>query len=70
MYQYRPPETGTLIMAAYLLLSLGFAGYWIVAYAQGGKAPWELMPWFGAGVVLIAVVGMLAYFVRGRREEP
>lgn len=61
MRRYRPPETGTLIMAAYLLLALVFAGYWITSYANEGSHPWGLFSWFGAAAVAIAVVGFLAY---------
>jgi hypothetical protein len=63
----QPPETGTMVIAALLLLVLGFAGYWIVEYADAsrGGAPWVLVKWFGAGAVLIIVVGLLVFMRRG-----
>lgn len=65
MASYRPPETGTLIMSALLLLALAFAGYWIAYYARIGHAPWQLLPWFGAAAITIIVVGVIVFFVRG-----
>ncbi|MFN8643922.1 MAG: hypothetical protein U0802_20550 [Candidatus Binatia bacterium] len=35
------------IISALLILALGFAGYWIIQYAQTGGPPHELLPWFG-----------------------
>lgn len=63
----QPPETGTLVIAALLLLVLGFAGYWIVEYADPGRAgaPWVLVQWFGLGAVVIIVVGLLVFMRRG-----
>jgi len=65
MASYRPPETGTLIMSALLILSLTFAGYWILYYARTGHAPWELLPYFGALAIGIIVVGVVVFFIRG-----
>lgn len=66
MAAIRPPETGTLVIAALLLLVLGFAGYWIVEYANPGLvlAPWRLALWFLIGAAVIIVLGFL-YFIGG-----
>lgn len=63
----QPPETGTLVIAALLLLVLGFAGYWIVEYADAGRAgaPWVLVKWFGVVAVVIIIVGFLVFMRRG-----
>jgi hypothetical protein len=63
----RLPETGTLVIAALLLLVLGFAGYWIIEYAnpRNPDAPWELVPWFLAGGALIVTVGIIVFLRRG-----
>ena len=61
-----PPERGTLIIAALLLLALTFTGVWIVNYVDEGHAPWEVLPWFGAAAVAIIVVGALLAFRGGR----
>ena len=66
MPNYEPPETGTLVISGLLLLALGFAGYWIIQYVQGGGAPWSLLPWFGAGAVIIIATGLVYYVVRNR----
>lgn len=63
----RTPEGGTLIIAALLVLALGFAGYWIILYAQTGGPPDELLPWFGWGAVGIVVAGLLIMLARGKR---
>lgn len=62
----QPPEIGTLIIAALLILAIVFAGYWISAYADERGRPWGALPWFGAAAVAIFVVGALAYLRRGR----
>ena len=59
------PEGGTLIIAALLILALGFAGYWIIQYAQTGGPPSGLLPWFGGGAVAIIVVGVVVMLLRG-----
>ncbi len=62
----QPPETGTLMIAALLLLALGFAGYWIMEYAHVGSAPWALARWFGILAMVIVVVGLVLYWRTGR----
>lgn len=64
-----PPESGTLIIAALLLLTLGFAGYWIVSWAQTGGAPGNLLPWFAIAAAAIVVVGLLVVIARGGRPS-
>ena len=59
------PEGGTLIIAALLVLALGFAGYWIIEYAQTGGPPSGLFPWFGAVALAIIVIGLGAVLLRG-----
>jgi predicted ABC-type exoprotein transport system permease subunit len=54
------------VIAALLLLALGFAGYWIVNYLQTGGAPWSALPWFGAAAAVIVVVGFVAGFLLER----
>ena len=61
-----PPEIGTLIIAALLILAIVFAGYWISAYAGESGRPWGTLPWFTAAAVAIVVVGLVAYVRRGR----
>jgi len=61
-----PPEHGTLIVSAYLLLGLAFAGTWIFSYAGRGHAPWELMPWFGGAAVGITVWAIADWYLRSR----
>lgn len=64
------PEGGTLIIAALLILTLAFAGYWIIEYAQAGTEPWGLVPWFALAAALIVLVGLVAYLLGwGRRGE-
>ncbi len=60
-----PPEAGTLIIAALLLLVLGFAGYWIADYAASSGKPWDAVPWFLAAGAAIVVVGIVVYLRRG-----
>ncbi len=66
MADRQPPEIGTLIIAALLILAIVFAGYWISAYAGASGRPWGVLPWFGAAAVAIVAVGALAYLRRGR----
>lgn len=63
-----PPETGTLVIAALLLMVLGFTGYWITSYSDAATAgrPWVLVRWFTAGGAVILVVAFLLYMRRGR----
>jgi hypothetical protein len=62
----QPPETGTLVIAALLLLVLGFAGYWIVQFANPDLvvAPWDLIKWFLVGGAVIIVLGFLFFVGR------
>jgi hypothetical protein len=61
------PEGGTLIIAALLILALGFAGYWIMLYAQTGGPPTGILPWFTVAAAGIVIVGLAALLIRGRR---
>jgi len=63
------PESGTLIIAALLLLALGFSGYWIVTYVQTGTPPWNIAYMFFLGGIAIVVLGLVAVFRRGRRPS-
>jgi len=59
-----PPEYGTMVTAALLILALAFAGYWIYTYVGNTGQP--LTPWFGLAAVLIVVVGILNYVLTRR----
>jgi hypothetical protein len=63
-----PPEGGTLVIAALLLLGLAFSGYWITSYADPNTVgrPWVLVRWFVGGGAAILVVAFLLYMRRGR----
>jgi len=61
-----PPELGTLIISALLLLTLAFAGYWIIAYSRTGGAPWASAYWFAAAGGVIVFVGLVIGLSRGR----
>jgi hypothetical protein len=63
-----PPERGTLIMAALLLLALALAGSWIVASVEPGRNPRALLPWFGAAAAVIIALGLVSY-LRSRRKD-
>lgn len=52
------PEGSTLLIAALLLLVLGFAGSWIIAYAAPDRNPWALVPWFAGAAGVIVVIGL------------
>jgi hypothetical protein len=73
MAAIRPPEFGTLVIAALLLLVLGFAGYWIIQYANPDLVltPWDLIKWFLVGGVIIIVLGFLLFVgtTRSSREK-
>jgi hypothetical protein len=58
----QPPEFGTLVTAALLVLALLFAGYWIVSYAGNTGAP--LARWFGIAAVVIVVVAFAINAIR------
>lgn len=60
-------STGTMIIAALLILALAFAGLWIVYYVQPAHDPQVLYPWFGLAAALVIVVGLAAYLLGGRR---
>lgn len=62
------PEGSTLLIAALLLLVLGFAGSWIRAYVAPDENPWALVPWFSAAAGVIVVIG-LALILFGERRE-
>jgi hypothetical protein len=64
----RTPEGGTLIISALLILALGFAGYWIMRYAQTGGPPANILPWFGSCAAVIVVVGVGWMLLSGRRR--
>ena len=66
MARYQPPEAGTLLIAALLLLGLAFTGSWIVAYVQPGGNPWDIAPWFLLAAALIVVVGLIIIIERAR----
>lgn len=68
MAAVRPPEAGTLVIAALLLLVLGFAGYWIMQYADPHRviSPWVTAGWFLLAGVLIITAGVLLFLRRSR----
>lgn len=57
------PEGSTLLIGALLLLVLGFAGTWIMAYAAPDQNPWALVPWFtgAAGVIIVIGLGLILF---------
>jgi hypothetical protein len=63
----QPPESGTLVIAALLILALVFAGEWIITYVQPGGHPAALFPWFLGAAAAILVVAFVIYLSRGRR---
>jgi membrane protein implicated in regulation of membrane protease activity len=64
-----PPEYGTLIIAALLILALAFAGNWIIAYVQPGRSPRALLWWFGIAAIAIVVGGLAVYMRPWRRGQ-
>ena len=59
-----PPEYGTLVTAALLILALAFAGYWIYTYVGDTGQP--LTPWFGVAAIVIVVLAIVNYLRPGR----
>ncbi len=68
MADAEPPERGTLLIAALLLLALAFAGSWIAVYVEPGSNPKALLPWFGIGALVIIIWGLVNY-LRPRRNR-
>jgi hypothetical protein len=61
-----PPESGTLVIAALLVLALVFAGSWVVAYVTPGRDPTVLIPRFAAAAVVLVALAIVLYVRRGR----
>ena len=58
-------STGTMVIAALLVLAIVFAGSWISVYVKNGN-PWALLPWFGIAAIVIIVLGyVLGFWLRG-----
>ena len=64
-----PPESGTLVIAALLILALVFAGEWIMTYVEPGGHPAALVPWFLAAAAGILIVAFIIYLLRGRSRS-
>ena len=62
-----PPEYGTLVTAALLILALAFAGYWIYTYVGDTGQP--LTPWFGVAAVIIVLVAIANFVFSGRSSH-
>ena len=69
MAEYEPPEHGTLVIAALLLLALSFAGYWIITYVHPGANPWAILPWFGIAAAVIVILGIATDVLPRRRKH-
>jgi hypothetical protein len=65
MTEPRPPEYGTLVIAALLILALLFAGAWISAYVSTDGVPHNLWQWYGGAAAAI-VGGAVLYYLLGR----
>jgi hypothetical protein len=65
MADAQSPEAGTLLIAALLLLALGFVGYWI--YTTAGNEPQVLAPWFLGAAVALIVLAIVFNCLRVRR---
>ena len=65
-----PPEAGTLVIAALLLLAIVFTGCWIIWYVTPGADPNVLFPWFGTAAAAIIVIGGVVFFIRSRWGAP
>jgi len=63
------PERGTLVIAALLLLALGFAGNWIISYLRGNGPPWGSLVWFGLAAGAIVLLGFLAGMLPGQSRR-
>jgi len=62
-----PPEYGTLVTAALLILALAFAGYWIYTYVGDTGQP--LTPWFGVAALVIVLVAIANFVFTGRSSH-
>jgi hypothetical protein len=67
MASEEPPEYGTLVTAALLVLALAFAGYWIYSYVGDTGAP--LTRWFGVAAIAIVVFAIVNYVRMGRNAR-
>ncbi|MDF0666516.1 MAG: hypothetical protein P0119_10665 [Nitrospira sp.] len=56
---------GSLIVAALIVLSLVFAGHWIVSYVKHTD-PWAILPWYGIVAAVIIIIGIVTILRRGR----
>ncbi|MDF0666520.1 MAG: hypothetical protein P0119_10685 [Nitrospira sp.] len=56
---------GSLVIAALIVLSLVFAGHWIVSYVKHTD-PWVILPWYGMVATVIIVVGIVTILRHGR----
>jgi len=68
MADSKPPESGTLVIAALLVLALIFAGSWVVAYVTPGGDPAALIPRFVGAAVALVALAIVLYGRRGRRR--
>jgi len=66
MPESQPPESGTLVIAALLVLALVFAGSWVVAYVTPGRDPKALIPRFVAAAAVLVALAIFLYVRRGR----
>ena len=69
MQKDEPPEHGTLVIAALLLLAISFAGSWILAYVRPGTNPWSILPWFGVAAAIIVILGIVTDVLPRRRRN-
>jgi hypothetical protein len=56
-----------MVIAALLVLTLMYAGYWIVSVVNDAN-PWASLPWFGVAVAVIIVLGFFTFWRRGGGE--
>jgi hypothetical protein len=66
MPESQPPEAGTLVIAALLVLALVFSGTWVVAYVTPGRDPTVLIPRFAAAAAALVALAIFLYVRRGR----